>query len=121
MRTSFEVGNKSYETEISRIEKPDGEKFEICEASVRGPDGGQIMGTFKLTDTAIALAEEKASEEGGSAEEWLARGCARSLAADLVIRPLRPDFSFVVDHRWISPQPTRRGLGVGGSSAHSQQ
>jgi hypothetical protein len=102
MRTSFEVRNKSYEADISRVEKPEGEKFEICEASVRGPDGGPIMGTFKLTDTAIALAEENATEQGGSAEEWLSRGCVRSLAAELVIRPLKPDFSFVVDHRWIS-------------------
>jgi hypothetical protein len=101
MRTSFEVRGKSYEADINRIGKPEGEKFEICEASVHGPDGGPITGTFKLTDTAIALAEEKASEKGASSVEWLARGCARSLAAELVIRPLKPDFSFVVDHRWI--------------------
>lgn len=102
MRESFNVGNQSYEADIKRIEKPEGEKYETCEASVRGPGGGHIVGTLKLTDTALALAEEKAAEEGGSTEEWLARGCARSLAAELVIRPLKPDFAFVVDHRWIA-------------------
>ena len=102
MKTSFVVNNNSYEADIRRVEKPEGEKFEICEASVRIPDGLEVKGTFKLTDTAIALAEERASQEGGSPEGWLVRGCARSLAAELVIRQLKKDFSFVIDHRWIS-------------------
>jgi hypothetical protein len=102
MKTSFEVRNTSYDADISRVDKPEGEKFEICDASVRGPDGLEVKGTFKLTDTAITVAEERAFQEGGSTEEWLARGCARSLAAELVIRQLKQNFSFVIDHRWIS-------------------
>ena len=104
MRTSFEVRTTTYEADINRVDKPEGEKFAICNASIHGPGGWEVKGTFKLTDTAIAMAEERASEEGGSTEEWLARGCARSLAAELVIRQLKPDFSFVIDHRWISRQ-----------------
>jgi hypothetical protein len=102
MRTSFEVRNKSYEADINPIQKPESEKFEICEASVRTPDGRLITGILKLTETAVALAEEKAGERGGSVEEWLSHGCISSLAAELVIRPLKPDFTFVVDHRWIA-------------------
>ena len=101
MRTSFEVRDKSYEADINPIEKPEGEKFEICQASVRIPDGTLIAGTLRLTDTAVALAEEMAGKRGGSVEEWLSQGCIRSLSAELVIRPLKPDFTFVVDHRWI--------------------
>jgi hypothetical protein len=104
MRTRFDVHGKSYEADIKRLEKREDEKFEICRASVCGPDGESVVGTLKLTDTAIALAEERASEQGGSTEEWLGRGCSRSLAAELVIRPLTADFSFVVDHRWIDYQ-----------------
>lgn len=106
MRVSFDVRDESYEAEIYRVDKPEGEKLEICEAWVRGPGSNHVKGTFKLTDTALALAEEKAAQEGGSMDEWLARGCVGSMIAELVIRPLRSGFSFVVDHRWIRHNPS---------------
>jgi hypothetical protein len=101
MRTSFEVRDRVYDIEIARGERPEGDKFEIYRAALRDADGALVNGTLKLTETAILLAEEKAGEEGGTPEEWLARGCARSLAAEILIRKPMPDFSFVIDHRWI--------------------
>jgi hypothetical protein len=102
MKTRFEVRNQSFEADIHRIDKPEGEKFENWEVSVRDADGVIVKGNLKLADAAVALAKEKSSEEGGSVEEWVVRGSARSLAAEIVIRPLKPNFSFVVDHRWIA-------------------
>jgi hypothetical protein len=100
-KTVFKVRGKVYDAVIHRGEQPEGEKFENYQASVRNPEGTEVKGLLKLTGTATLLAEQKAKEEGGTPEEWVARGCGRSLAAEVLIRKLKPDFSFVVDHRWI--------------------
>jgi hypothetical protein len=101
MKTTFEVRSDSYEADITHVGKPEGEKFAIYEATVQGPESSSVKGTLKLTDTALALAAEKAKDQGETAEKWVARGCARSLASEALIRKLQPEFSFVVDHRWI--------------------
>ncbi len=101
MKTTFEVRDESYEANIEPMERPEGEKFELYQVAVRGPDGRSVNGTFKLTDDAVALANEMAADQGGSAESWVAKGGARSLASEILIRKLEPDFAFVVDHRWI--------------------
>jgi hypothetical protein len=101
MKTRFVVRDTSYEADIRRSEKPEGESHEIVSASVLCPDGLEVKGSLKITGTALALAEERASREGGTTEEWLVRGCVRSLTAELVLRQLKQDFSFVIDHRWI--------------------
>ena len=100
-KTTFKVHDKVYDAEIHRGEQPEGEKFEVYQASVRDPEGTEVKGSFKLTETATLLAVQKAQEGGGTPAEWVARGCGRSLAAEVLIRKLKPDFSFVVDHRWI--------------------
>jgi len=101
MRTSFEVRNRAYDIEIVPGEKSEGDKFEIYRVALRDGEGAQVNGTLKLTEAAIVLAEQKANEEGGTPEDWLARGCGRSLAAEILIRQPQPDFSLVIDHRWI--------------------
>jgi hypothetical protein len=101
MKTTFEVRRDSYEADITHVGKPEGETFEVYEVTVCGPESSPVHGTLKLTDTAVALAADKAKGEGETAEEWVARGCARSLASELLIRKLQSDFAFVVDHRWI--------------------
>ena len=100
-KTSFKVRDSAYAVEIHRGERSEGEKFEIYQASVRDPEGVEVKGTLKLTETASLFAEERARAKGGTPEEWVARGCGRSLAAEVLIRKLKPEFSFVVDHRWI--------------------
>lgn len=102
MKATFEVSSKFYNAEIRLVEKPAGEKFEICEVTVRGPDEGRVQGILKLTQDALDVADQRAAEEGGSAQDWLARGCARALAAEVVIRKLKSDFTFWVDHRWVA-------------------
>lgn len=101
-KATFQVSDKSYSAEIHQVEKPEGEKFEICEVTVQSPDEGPVRGLLKLTPEALLMADQRAEEEGGVAQDWLARGCARALAAEVVIRKLKSDFSFVVDHRWIA-------------------
>ena len=105
MKTTFAVSDKSYDAEVralGRTEEEKKQKFELYEVEVHGPDEGSAKGLLKLTPEALTAARDRADEEGGSAEEWLARGCARALAAEVVIRKLTSDFSFVVDHRWIA-------------------
>ena len=102
MKADFQVRDKHYQAEISPGgSKTEDEKFELYSAAVGSQDGGAVEGTLKITPQAIELAGERATKEGGSAEDWLARGCARSLAAEVLIRNLKPEFSFIVDHRWI--------------------
>lgn len=104
MKADFQVRDKQYQAEI-RPEGPgsksEDEKFKLYSVAVDGQDGGAVEGTLKITPQAIELASERATKEGGSADEWLARGCARSLAAEVLLRNLKPEFSFIVDHRWI--------------------
>ncbi len=102
MKASFTVHGRSYEVEIFREGRSEDEKFEICRALVEGQVKGSVQGRLKLTTRALELAGERAEKEGGSAEEWLVRGCSLSLASEILIRKLEPDFSFVIDHRWVA-------------------
>ncbi|MFQ5791614.1 MAG: hypothetical protein ACE5JI_14170 [Acidobacteriota bacterium] len=105
MKTNFRVRDRQYHVEISLSGRPEGEKFDFYRVSVAGQKGGPVQGTLKLTENAIASATERASKDGGSAEDWVAHGCGRALASEVLIRELRPDFSFVVDHRWVEESP----------------
>jgi hypothetical protein len=100
MRADFQVRDKTYHAEIRPGEKTEDEKFQLYSVAVSGQNGA-VEGTLKVTPQALDLAGKRASQEGGSAEEWLARGVAKSLAAEVLIRKLKPQFSFIVDHRWI--------------------
>jgi hypothetical protein len=101
MTTTFKVRDREYRLEVTPAERPEGEKFELYRATVSGQEGGPVSGTLKLTTKTLEQAREKAVKDGDSAEQWLARACGRSLASELLIRRLKPDFSFVVDHRWV--------------------
>ena len=100
MRASFKVREEEYQADIRPADTED-EKFRLYSVAVGSQGEQPVEGTLKLTPRAIEVADELAATEGGSAEELLARGCARSLAAEVLIRKLKPEFSFVVDHRWI--------------------
>ena len=100
MKADFEVRDKRYHAEIRPGDKTEDGKFHLYSVSVGGQNGA-VEGTLKITPQAIELAGERAGKEGGSPEEWLARGCAQSLAAEVLIRKLKPQFSFIVDHRWV--------------------
>lgn len=96
MKTTFRVRDKEYELTLSRREPGEEDKFHLFAAIVSGQPGGPVTGQLQLTDEAIKKAEEQ-----DSPERALARACARSLASEVLIRKLEPDFSFVVDHRWL--------------------
>jgi hypothetical protein len=96
MKTTVRVREQQFELALAKMERAEEDKFQPYEATVSGQRGGTVKGQFKLTDSALERAKEEPSEE-----EALARACGRSLAAEVVIRKLKPDFSFVVDHRWF--------------------
>jgi hypothetical protein len=100
MKASFKVREEEYQVDIRPADTKD-EKFVLYSVAVGGQGEHSVDGILKLTPRAIEVADERATKEGGSAEEFLARGFARSLAAEVLIRKLKPEFSFVVDHRWI--------------------
>lgn len=97
MKTSFKVRGKDYEAVIEKRERGEGDKYNPYGVTVTGQPGGSISGTLQLTDSALEAAQKK----GGDANGALASACGRSIAAELVIRKLKPDFSFIVDHRWV--------------------
>jgi len=101
MKATFTVHDEQYEVALEKKERGEKDKFQPYLAKVTGPSGG-VEGACLFTDEALAKAEELATSPGGaSAEDLLARACGRSLHSELVIRDLKPDFSFVVDHRWL--------------------
>jgi hypothetical protein len=101
MKTKFKVREREYEVDVERRLKGESDKLEPFTATVSGQPGGPVKGTMQFTPEAVEAAEKKAASDGTSFEELCARASARSLAAEVLIRKLKPDFSFVVDHRWI--------------------
>jgi hypothetical protein len=98
MRTTFTVRNKKYELSLEKREPAEGEKNHPYAATVTGENGGPVKGTLQFTPAALEAAQKK----GASADEHLAAAGAKSLAAEVLIRKLKADFSFVVDHRFVA-------------------
>ena len=101
MKSTFSVKDTSYEITLEKKERGEGDKFNPYTARVSGQPGGVVEGTCQITDDALKAADELASSGGTSAGDLLAMACGKSLASELVIRKLQPEFSFVVDHRWL--------------------
>lgn len=100
MKSKFTVKNKQYEVALEKGERGEEDKFHPFNATVTGQEGGAVHGVFQLTDRALEAASEKAAG-GNSADDLLAVACGKSLASELILRKLKPDFSFVVDYRWL--------------------
>jgi hypothetical protein len=101
MRATFTFRNKKYDLVLEKREPAEGEKTHPYGATVSGSNGGPIRGTLQFTPAALEAAKKMAAEKGGSLGDLLASAGARSLAAEMVIRKLKPQFSFIVDHRWL--------------------
>lgn len=101
MKTTFKVREKEYTVELSKKERTEEDKFNPYAAKVSGQVGGDVQGLIQVTDAAIEMAGEKAASGGGSEGDLLAKACGRSLASEILIRKLKPEFSFVVDYRWL--------------------
>lgn len=102
MKSTFKVRDHEYQVVLEKRERGEGDKFNPYAATVTGQAAGPVSGTLQLTDSALEAASQKAPSEATAAEELLARACGRSLASEVLIRDLKPDFSFVVDHRWLT-------------------
>ena len=100
MKSKFTVKNTQYEVALEKGERGEEDKFHPFTATVTGQEGGAVRGVCQLTDRALEAATEQASG-GKSADDLLAEACGKSIASELVIRKLKPDFSFVVDYRWL--------------------
>ncbi|HSF16857.1 MAG TPA: hypothetical protein VLK65_15010 [Vicinamibacteria bacterium] len=101
MRTTFKVREKDYDLVLERRERGEGDTNQPFGATVTGQPGGPVSGTLQLTDSLLRTADETATLRDSSAEELVTGACVRSLASELSFRKLKPDFSFVVDHRWL--------------------
>jgi len=101
MKSQFTVHNQQYEVTLEKKERGEDDKFNPYAATVNGQPGGAVEGTCQITDRAIELADDKAASEDASAGDLLASACGRAITSELVIRKLKPGFSFVVDHRWL--------------------
>ena len=102
MKTKFQVGGSEYEVALEKRERAESDKFQPFTAIVAGSTGGAVKGTMQFTEEALQAAQKRAEgAKGISVDALLADASARSLAAELVIRKLKPDFSFVVDPRWL--------------------
>jgi hypothetical protein len=104
MRTTFTVRNKKYELALEKRDPAEGEKNHPYTATATGQNGpdGPVRGTLLFTPGALDAAQKMAAAKGTSVDELLVDAGGRALAAEVVIRKLKPDFSFVVDHRWLS-------------------
>ncbi len=100
MKSKFTVKDRKYELALEKGERGEEDKFHPFTATVTGQEGGAVRGICQLTDRALEAANEKAKGDA-SAADVLAAACGKSIASELVIRKLKPDFSFVVDYRWL--------------------
>ena len=101
MKATFSVQEHEYQIALEKKERAEGDKFNPFGATVTGQPGGAVAGTCQITDSLLEAAGEKAGSGAAAEGDLLAQACGRSLAAELVIRKLKPEFSFVVDHRWL--------------------
>lgn len=102
MRTTFTVRSRKYELVLEKREPGEGEKNHPYTASVSGQNGSPVRGTLQFTPGALDAAQKMAAAKGLSIDDLMASAGARALAAEVVVRKVKPDFSFVVDHRWLS-------------------
>jgi hypothetical protein len=101
MRTTFTVRNRKYELALEKREPGEGEKNHPYTATVSGQNGGSVRGTLQLTPGALEAAQKIVAAKGVSMDDLLVSAGARALAAEVLIRKLKPEFSFIVDHRWL--------------------
>jgi hypothetical protein len=101
MKSKFTVKNQEYELALEKKARGEDDKFNPYSAKVSGQPDGTVAGTCQITDAALEAADKKASASGADAGDLLAEACGKSIASELVIRTLKPDFSFVVDYRWL--------------------
>jgi len=101
MQSKFTVKSHEYEVALEKSERGEEDKFNPYRATVTGQPDGPVQGTCQITDAALEAADKSATSGGATAGDRLADACGKSLAAELVIRKLKPDFSFVVDYRWL--------------------
>ena len=101
MNSKFTVKNNEYEVALEKSERGEDDKFNPYRATVSGQSNAPVQGTCQITDAALETADKNAVSGGATAGDLLAEACGKSIASELVIRKLKPDFSFVVDYRWL--------------------
>ena len=100
MQVSFEGRGERWSGAAEIAERHEGDKHQPWSLQVSA-GGRSVEGTLLVTELARSAALELAEKEGKDAEAILGRAFARSLTAELGLRPLGSGFRFVVDHRWV--------------------
>ena len=101
MKSKFTVKNQKYEVTLEKKERGEEDKFNPYRAMVSGQPDGTVQGSCQITDAALEAADKKAAGGGATSVDLIVEACGKSVASELVIRKLKPDFSFVVDYRWL--------------------
>jgi hypothetical protein len=101
MRTTFTVRNRKYELVLEKREPGEGEKNHPYTATVSGQNGSPVRGALQFTPGALDAGQKMGAAKGVSIDDLLASAGGRALAAEVLIRKLKPDFSLVVDQRWL--------------------
>ena len=99
MKKEFSFLEKSYSLEMDGSNDSDGD-FEKCSGRVCG-EKSQYQGVFKLTKIAWETVSQKAQKKEKSLDEVLVGGCIEVLKAELYIRDISDEFSYVTDHRFF--------------------
>ena len=100
MQVSFEGRGARWAGSAEIAERSETDKHQPW--SLTAVSGNEtVEGTMLVTDLASQAAGEQAESTGEDVNAVLGRAFARSLVAELGLRPLASGFRFVVDHRWV--------------------
>ena len=103
MKQEFDFFGKPFTLEMDGSPVTEGE-FQLCRASV-GELGAVRNGVFKLTKTAWEAVNKSAEGSHSPLGEKLITGCVDAIKAELYVRPIPNDFSYLLDHRYFDKPP----------------
>ena len=98
MKFEFEGRGDRWSGSCEKAERGEKDRFQPWSVRVSKQDGEAVEGTMLVTDLAAAKVDEKEAAGTGG---LLGQAFARSLTAELSLRPMKSGFRFVVDHRWV--------------------
>lgn len=103
MKKVFDFFGQAYALEMDGSAEAEGD-FQLFKAVVTRT-GETRKGVFKLTKSAWEAVNRKAQESQRPLDENLVEGCVDAIKAELYIRPLPDEFSYLLDHRYFEKPP----------------
>jgi hypothetical protein len=99
MKKEFDFFGQPYTLEMDGDAEAEGD-FRLFKAVVTRT-GATRKGVFKLTKSAWEAVNRKAEKVQRPLDENLVEGCIDAIKAELYIRPLPDEFSYLLDHRYF--------------------